>query len=240
MSQYYNELVFNPFLAILDVSSSMRLDRNGNSPIATEACIVPELSRLGREHPTMDQTTTAGLILFSTSAEVALPIGASGRLSQLDDEHINLNAEGFTHFGTAFDLARTELEALPQRLRDSGRLHGARLSLRRPLVVMVTDGAANDDVDERNEAWQRLVNSKLSPNIVMVGVGDADPDQLKRYKNRRGVALLSKTPDDVSGALTGLIDLMQGTIIAMGEADNASQPIIDESMIDDDLFEILE
>ena len=69
---------------------------------------------------------------------------------------------------------------------------------------------------------------------------DADPDQLKRYKNRRGVALLSKTPDDVSGALAGLIDLMQGTIIAMGEADNASQPIIDESMIDDDLFEILE
>ena len=44
----------------------------------------------------------------------------------------------------------------------------------------------------------------------------------------------------VNGALTGLIDLMQGTIIAMGEADNASQPIIDESMIDDDLFEILE
>ena len=105
---------------------------------------------------------------------------------------------------------------------------------------MVTDGAANDDVDERDQAWQRLVNSKLSPNIVMVGVGDADPDQLKRYKNRRGVALLSKTPDDVSGALAGLIDLMQGTIIAMSEADNASQPIIDESMIDDDLFEILE
>lgn len=236
------DITFSPFLIIQDTSPSMLRGDEETCPLRIAERIVPNLARIGREFPTVDQSTRVGLIEFNTDAHVLLPIGASGLLSQLEERDVKFTADGSTHYGAAFRAARTELEQLPGRLQRHERLSGLKVGIHRPVVFFITDGNPNDDDEERDEQWHRLTDPafRFAPHFSTCGVGDVAPDKIAKYRNRRGSVLIARDPKDVAASIVDLVELMNGTIIGLGAGmDDEQAPIIDESAIPES-FDVLD
>ncbi|WP_278814485.1 vWA domain-containing protein [Bifidobacterium pullorum] len=219
MPRKYYDIEFSPVIIALDVSSSMETDDSGNHPLQVAEGIIPQLAELGKHFPTVDDMTRIGLITFSSSAEVQLPVGEVGRLSDLAGKSVNFKPQGLTYYGAAFKLIHSELQQVRQRLFEHEHLEGLSVGYHRPVVFFITDGRPNDSDADRKAAWEALVgDDELSPHFVTFGVGNVRAEHIAPYCNRRGRVLLARDPANVARDITDLIELMCATIVTMNDS----------------------
>ena len=243
MARVHYDVTFSPVIIALDVSGSMDSNDSKNRPLDAAARLIPALAELGRQHPTVDEKTRVGMITFSSDANVVLPIGKTGCLSNIDSHKFTLEARGLTYYGKAFDLIRAELEQLPARIFTQEHLEGLRVGFHRPVVFFITDGNPNDDSATREASWKALTGPdfEFSPHFVTCGVGDqVTPSKLAPYRNRRGRVLIAKDTASVAESLTELVELLSATIIAInGAAQDENAPIYDETALSEN-FDVLD
>lgn len=170
-----------PVFLIIDTSGSM-----GGDPIAAVNDELPKLRDLVREDPTVGEIARVGVISFGEKAQTELP------LSDIQFAEIpRLDATGSrTDFGSAFELARSQIES---EIRALGR--GARFN--RPVVFFLSDGHHNVAADWRPH-HQQLVDEgwKYCPEIVAFGFGQADENEIRAVATRH--AFFAKDGDPTS------------------------------------------
>ncbi len=148
------------FVVILDASSSMRYDYNGNTKFDTAKTIV---QRMNMTVPELGQT--AGLRSFGHLPSVSKNLTElfygmdTYSTAGMSDALIDIfRPGGMSPLGTALDAAQTDLEGLPG-------IHNA--------VVIVSDGKEMDEKNVRNRAQDLKDKFGSSLCIYTVLVGDA-------------------------------------------------------------------
>jgi uncharacterized protein YegL len=206
--------VVMPFYLICDVSASMTRD----IPALNEG--IRKLRRAIVAQPQVDDVAQVGIITFSSSAQVVLP------LAQMSEEQMpTLRSQGSTNYGAAFQL-------LAQTIRqDVARLKAQRLKVYRPCAYFLTDGQPTDG------SWLQTFGSALTynkaagtgmkghPLFVPFGFRDASEDVLKKlaYPPEKARYFHTKT-HNIEEALTGILDLIMKSVISSGLSVPAGSP----------------
>jgi uncharacterized protein YegL len=146
------------------------------------------------------------VVRFSESASTAVP------LSDLDEVHMpTLWAGGGTNYRSAFeymeDLLRGDWERLAQEDRH----------LDRPVVILVSDGSANND--DWSAALQSLCRTGLpaSPTLLALGIGEMMDDtfaRLVRVAGGRSRALVAEAGLPIMAVLPDVLTALVGPSVA--------------------------
>lgn len=180
-----------PVILVCDVSGSME-----GSPAATMHTelnnLVQELSR----HPEAAAITRLSVVTFADSAHVHVPMSDVPEI----DPIAPLQIGGATSYQAVFDLIA---RALPIELRGlAARGH----AVYRPTVFFFSDGVPTDDPHGWRAARDRLTTSAAAPNIVSLGVGDADGAVIRAVAHGRGRAFLARDGSHVCSAVAGAFE----------------------------------
>jgi uncharacterized protein YegL len=208
--------VIMPFYLVCDVSASMTKDMDAlNQGIR-------KLRRAIVAQPQVDDVAQIGIITFSASAQVALP------LSQMSEEQMpTLRAQSSTDYGGAFRLLAQTIQ------QDTARLKAQGLKVYRPCAFFLTDGLPTD------KSWLQTFTSTLTydqgtragmkghPLFIPFGFRDASEDVLNKlaYPPNKGKWFHSKT-HDIEEALTGILDVIMNSVISSGLSVPAGSPTI--------------
>src|SRR5262245_15355132 len=153
-----------PFYIVCDESGSM----GGNGGIDAINQGLPELHATIAADPLVSDKCRIGLISFSNSAEVLMPIA---RLSEVANMP-GMTSRSVTNYGTAFDLLKSTIAD------DIIQLKALGYKVYRPAVFFISDGAPTDDW---RSAYERLVvGNPQAPHIIAFGVGQADRDVMAK------------------------------------------------------------
>jgi uncharacterized protein YegL len=153
-----------------------------NGGIAAINTGLPELHATIAADPLVSDKCRIGLISFSESAEVLLPIA---RLSDVANMP-GVQGRSVTSYGSAFSLLGSTIAA------DIAMLKAQGCRVYRPVVFFISDGAPTDDWRPAYEAL--MTNNPQAPHIIAFGVEGADPDVLSRvgtmacYVSQQGVS----------------------------------------------------
>jgi uncharacterized protein YegL len=144
------------------------------APIAAVNEELPKLRDAVKDDPTIGEIARLGVISFGDTARSELP------LSDIQFADIpRLDATGpSTDFGSAFELARPQIEAEIRALGRGSRFH-------RPVMFFLSDGHHNVSQDWRPK-HQQLVDEgwKFRPEIVAFGFGQANEDEIRAVATR--------------------------------------------------------
>ncbi len=125
-------------------------------------------------NPVVADRARLGIIGFSTTAEVLLP------LADLNDVHSipQLTPRGATNYGAAFSLLKQTIEQDIAALKQSGH------TPYRPTVFFLTDGLPTDQwhVEHKNLVDRAF---KAYPTILAFGFGDVDATTLQQIATFR-------------------------------------------------------
>ncbi|MFJ2033733.1 VWA domain-containing protein [Streptosporangium sp. NPDC087985] len=167
-----------PFYLVCDESYSMQ-----GAPLDAINQELPGIYREIASNPVVADKTRLGLIGFSTSAEVLLPLADLNEIQSLPQ----LSPRGVTNYGAAFSLLRDTIEQDIKELKRSGHRPF------RPTVFFLTDGQPTDDW---NAEHQRLTGPGFSarPTILAFGFGDVEPATLRQVATFRAFI----ADDDIS------------------------------------------
>ena len=147
-----------PFYIVCDESGSM----GGNGGIDAINQGLPELHATIAADPLVSDKCRIGLISFSDTADVLLPIARLSDVASMP----GMKSRSVTNYGRAFDLLKTVIADDIIQLKAQG------YRVYRPAVFFISDGVPTDDW---HTAYQRLVvGNPQAPNIIAFGVGDAD------------------------------------------------------------------
>ena len=147
-----------PFYIVCDESSSM----DGASIAAVNDGIVELFDEISSD-PVVDAKVRVGIIAFNDMARVLFPLTQLSDVAQIPI----CVASGSTSYAAAFRLLKTQIESDVTMLRQEG------VSVHRPCVFFMSDGAPN------NENWRAELDAladpsfAFSPNIVSFGVAGA-------------------------------------------------------------------
>ncbi|WP_327045346.1 VWA domain-containing protein [Microbispora sp. NBC_01189] len=158
-----------PFYLVCDESYSMQ-----GPPLDAINQQLPELYRAIATEPAVADRARLGIIAFSSTAEVLLP------LADLNDVHSvpQLTPSGATNYGAAFSLLKSTIEQDVTALKQAGHV------TYRPTVFFLTDGLPTDEwqVEHKNLVSHDF---RAHPNILAFGFGDADPSTLQQVATLR-------------------------------------------------------
>jgi uncharacterized protein YegL len=158
-----------PFYLVCDESYSMQ-----GPPLDAINQELPELYRAIATEPAVADRARLGIIAFSSTAEVLLP------LADLNDVHSvpQLTPRGATNYGAAFSLLKSTIEQDVAALKQAGHV------TYRPTVFFLTDGLPTDEwhVEHKNLVSHDF---RAHPNILAFGFGDADPATLQQVATLR-------------------------------------------------------
>lgn len=154
-----------PVIILADVSGSM--SENGkiealNDSIKDMVSTFSNESRLRAE-------IQIGLITFGGQANMHLPLVAAHSVTGIPE----LQAEGVTPMGGAFELARQLLEdkdLIPSRAY-------------RPVVILLSDGQPTDDWEAPFKALKESERAQKATRIAMAIGSDADEAMLREFAN---------------------------------------------------------
>jgi uncharacterized protein YegL len=206
--------VIMPFYLICDVSSSM----TGDMPTLNEG--IRKLRRAIVAQPQVDDVAQIGIITFSTSAQVVLP------LSQMSEEQMpTLRASGSTNYGSAFQLLAQTIQ------RDIAQLKAQRLKVYRPCAFFLTDGQPTDS------SWLQTFTASLTynkdkgtgmkghPLFIPFGFRSASEDVLNKlaYPPDKGKWFHAKT-HNIEEALNGILNVIMNSVISSGLSVPAGAP----------------
>lgn len=172
-----------PLYLVIDASASMNKEINGQKRIDLARQIPLALLNLYEEDNSIVSSVQVSVITFNTEAKCVMELGEIPKLRKLT---LNFEAKSKTFFGKAF-------EEIYRRINiDFKRLSGSSQFMK-PTVVIVTDGGPNDEAEDRNSAFRRLVPIDKAtgkpdrasfahwPQIIMLGIDAASQRALELY-----------------------------------------------------------
>ncbi|WP_327104881.1 vWA domain-containing protein [Nonomuraea glycinis] len=158
-----------PFYLVCDESYSMQ-----GPPLEAINQELPLIYQEIASNPVVADRARLGIIGFSTTAEVLLP------LADLNDVHSipQLTPRGATNYGAAFSLLKQTIEQDIAALKQSGH------TPYRPTVFFLTDGLPTDQwhVEHKNLVDRDF---KAYPTILAFGFGDVDATTLQQIATFR-------------------------------------------------------
>jgi len=203
-----------PFYLVCDVSRSMVGDMQGlNDNIRRLWLAVVS-------QPVVDDVTQIGILTFSDSAKVVLPLGQMS----LHDDVPALSAEGGTNYGAAFRLLAQTI------VQDAASLRAQGYRVYRPCTFFLSDGEPSDsdwDMTFRATLTYDAATGrglKAHPVLVTLGFRDASEHVLRKlaYPLEKGRWYHSKR-HDVQGALRDLFDVVMHSVIGSGMSVSSGQ-----------------
>jgi uncharacterized protein YegL len=182
-----------PVFLVVDVSGSM-----DGTPIDAINDNLPQLKHVVSTDPVVGEIARLGLITFSDSAQLVLPLSDLGYV-----DIPRLAIGGLTNFEDAFRRTRGELESGISGLGKGTRFH-------KPVVFFISDGGHNVGGDWR-AALRDLTDSgwKFHPEVVVFGYGAAQQGELTEIATR--FCFMAKDNDPVS-AVREIINVIVGSI----------------------------
>src|SRR5262245_26687201 len=153
-----------PFYIVCDESSSM----TGNGGIDAINQGLPELHATIAADPLVSDKCRMGLISFSQSADVLMPISRLSDVASMP----GMTGRSVTSYASAFALLRTVIDDDITSLKAQG------YRVYRPVAFFISDGAPTDNWRPAYEALTR--NNPQAPHIIAFGVGDADRDVMAK------------------------------------------------------------
>jgi uncharacterized protein YegL len=218
-----------PILTICDDSGSMNGDR-----IQAANEIIPALVAECLKDERINSMTRIALMKFGSGADMVLPWLKGEDVTSIP----TLNADsGSTEYGAAFRLAKSEIVTVVRQLKQDGH------KVLKPLICFVTDGGANDNGGERANAFAELTDPGFlpRPNILMIGVGEAQLSDIEPYRSGHGTAIAAKSGADAAAALRSIIPMIVnsvvGTLTAVAASGSGTFQVATDD-IDDDLFDL--
>ena len=174
-------------LFLCDVSGSMnekvgsnksRLDllNDALSGFASAVCTDPKTER----------TLEVGIIAFDHNQKIVQPFTNVGQMKEMSFKPLN-SVGGGTKIAAAAQFAIDMLDAHVKHFQDDNGI-----AVRKPWILMVTDGyPENDTPEELNNAVSRVrdMDAKNKLRFWSFGVGEYDPEILKRFSAERAFAL---------------------------------------------------
>ncbi|MER5620224.1 VWA domain-containing protein [Streptosporangium sp. NPDC002544] len=158
-----------PFYLVCDESYSMQ-----GAPLDAINRELPEIYREIASNPVVADKIRLGVIGFSTTANVLLPLADLNELQSIPQ----LSPQGVTNYGAAFSRLRTTIEQDIRELKQAGHVPF------RPTVFFLTDGQPTDDWHAEH---QRLTDPGFSarPTILAFGFGEAELATLQQVTTFR-------------------------------------------------------
>ncbi|MBX6382363.1 MAG: VWA domain-containing protein [Microbispora sp.] len=158
-----------PFYLVCDESYSMQ-----GPPLDAINQELPQLYTAIAEEPAVADRARLGIIGFSSTAEVLLPLADLNEVNSVPQ----LTPRGATNYGAAFSLLKSTIEQDVAALKQAGHV------TYRPTVFFLTDGLPTDDW---HAAHKSLVSHdfRAHPNILAFGFGDADAATLQEVATFR-------------------------------------------------------
>jgi len=192
-----------PFYIVCDESGSMA----SNGGIEAINSGLPELHATIAADPLVSDKCRIGLISFSETADVLLPIARLSDVAQMP----GVASQTTTSYGSAFSLLKRVIADDISKLKAQG------YKVYRPAVFFISDGAPTDDWQG---AYQQLmVNNPQAPNVIAFGVGDADADVMAKVGT---VACYLASPNVNPGAaLKEIMRSLTNTIVASSSSATA-------------------
>lgn len=132
-----------------------------------------------------------------------------------------LVASGNTSYAAAFRLLKPRIEADVAALKAEG------YKVYRPLVFFFSDGNPTDSHAEWKAAHSELTSPAFAahPNIIAYGIGEADASVIAQVATSRDWAFIYTGKDDLSKAVTDLMEALTHSIIASGSAIAQGMPL---------------
>ena len=147
----YTEAKPLPVILLLDTSGSMSINDN----IGTMNRAIKEMLQDFKSAVNSEANISVAIITFGEHTGVYMPLK---NVEQIDIQSISLSAYGMTPLGQALDIAKKMIEDKNQIPSRSYR----------PTVVLVTDGAPND---EWREPMGRFMNEGRSAKCYRMAMG---------------------------------------------------------------------
>src|SRR2546423_3704908 len=154
-----------PFYVVCDVSYSMmdHLDAVNDS--------LRDLHHAIACDPTIADAIRFCLIGFSESPEIVVPLGRPGEIAELS----GLTGRAVSNFGAVFAFLRDRIT------RDVDLLAARSHRVSRPAVCFLSDGQPTDP-STWPASFAALTDAAWTarPNVIAVGIGDAEPVTINR------------------------------------------------------------
>ena len=171
-----------PVYLVLDTSHSMQ-DEDGRFDAALS--FLPKLLSAMTDSAALSDKIRVELITFDKEARVDLALGGLNEIEQwiTRNKKDPIVPDGeCTHYGKAFEKLVSEIQAGVRQIQ-AEKIGNESRKAYRPVVFFITDGEPNDELNERNRAFEKLTNQNFEyrPNIICVGVGGAKHEDLLQY-----------------------------------------------------------
>lgn len=154
-----------PVIVLADASGSM--GENGKIE-ALNAAIKEMISTFSKESR-LRAEIQVGLITFGGEAQIRLPLVAAHSVTSLDE----LEADGPTPMGAAFDLAR-------QLMEDKDRIPSRAY---RPVLILLSDGQPTDDWETSFKALCESERAQKATRLALAIGSDVDEAMLRDFAN---------------------------------------------------------
>jgi|688.fasta_scaffold382057_1 uncharacterized protein YegL len=195
-----------PFYFLADVSYSMEGD-----PIKSLNDLLPTVKDAMQANPAVADMIRFALLSFSDDVQVELP------LSDLNHVHANqipeLTLRGGTNFASALTKLKSEIQADYTRLRNDG------FKVKRSIALLLSDGEPNEPEDSWQKAFEDLTSMPQFPNLVPIGIGNANREVLKKLRHRKdgpapAPALFLNDGTNIAGMISELIQALTKSMVA--------------------------
>ena len=170
-----------PVYLVLDTSYSMQEEGKFDAALS----FLPKLLSSMTESSSLSDKIRVELITFDDEARVELSLSGLNEIEEwiVRNKKNPIVPDGqATCYGKAFNKLKSEIQTGVRQIQ-SETIGNDSYKAYRPVVFFITDGAPNDDLSERNKAFEKLTdqNFEYRPNLICVGVGDAQHGDLIQY-----------------------------------------------------------
>jgi uncharacterized protein YegL len=198
-----------PIYVVVDVTASMA------GVIQQFNQILVELFKKISDRPRLAKVVLLSVVSFSDDAYVELPLAEPTK----DYPFPSLSAKGSARYSGVFNLLKELIE------RDVAGLKASGVTVLRPAVFFISDGAPidGDDTNGESRTWSVALKALTSesfpyrPNIVAFGIGAADPSVIQEVASRPEFAFLSSLHTDSSIAIIEFGVSLERSIINSAE-----------------------
>ena len=170
-----------PVYLVLDTSYSMQ----DGDKFSAALSFLPKLLSAMTESSSLSDKIRVEVITFDEEARVDLSLGGLNEVEEwiIRNKKNPIIPDGScTYYGKAFEKLRSEIQVGVRQIQ-SETMENEHYKAYRPVVFFITDGVPNDEQSDRNIAFSQLTDSNFEyrPNLICVGVGDANQDDLIEY-----------------------------------------------------------
>jgi len=215
-----------PCYLVIDVSQSMKGYR-----LALGLRTVSAIVNLLCTNPSVSDRCRIALLQFSARTRMVMPLSQMTALREMPEVSVD---GGVTCFGEAFSFLRGQLTNDVQLLMMDG------FCVRRPAVLLLTDGEAGDDW-EGNFVRLTEYDSHLGhgfpwyPVVVPIGIGVDNAEELRQlaFPPQRVRAFAISSPEQAVDHVASLLEFLTSTVAPPWNPDRSVLKVAHTSAQDD-------